>query len=81
MSDDKFEDLVISRLDQLVTGQTKMWDAFQEHVKDDDKRFNSIEVIAAENAGAAKQRATFWGVGTGFVAAAISGLVEHFWKR
>lgn len=76
-----FEQLVISRLDQLVQGQEKAAEVFADHVKDDDERFTSIEVAAAETAGAVKQRATFWGASTGFIGVAIGGLIDHFWRH
>jgi len=94
---DSFEQLVISRLDDLkndsnrnfdllVSGQRALHAKFEEHAKEDTKRFESIDAqfataatIAAEAKGVAKTTAKVWGICTGLTTPIVAA-IWAVWK-
>lgn len=65
--------------DLLVEGQKTLFNKFNEHEKQDDKRFEEIHVKAAEDKGEAKITAKLWGIGTGLVGGGLA-LLPEIWK-
>jgi hypothetical protein len=76
-----FEALVIEDLKTLKQGNSDLLQAFSDHKDEVNRKFADLEVKAAEEAGAAKVRASLWGAATGFLGTVIAGSWEYFRHR